>query len=216
MIEFALPSVETICLKKVVYMPTNPLRSKNSGQGYDCGDEWLMITNIGNITNQNHEFFHSVVNPIMMEVVEKLSGEQMQKVLDMASGNLKGSYGRNPEVLLGEEFIRAYTDTNLLREPILSYEAAEKQLDTISEEDFLMALAMRRDIRDTCERLGIVSLVDLRDNIEKRRAFFEARFSERRSPLKQLAYEMLTAYRDRSNKMVNLKAFLLDALPKRL
>jgi hypothetical protein len=69
LIAFFRPDSATTGIRKITLMPTDPLYKKYSGAGFIFGEEVVLKTHIENPDNLEHEFLHSIINPI----IEKLS-----------------------------------------------------------------------------------------------------------------------------------------------
>ncbi len=48
-----------------------------------------MISHIDNIDNQDHEFSHSIINPIVEKLSQQLTDEQKESVSKLASEKLR-------------------------------------------------------------------------------------------------------------------------------
>ncbi len=101
-IDFFNPKSSTI--KDVVYLPTNPLEQKQTGNGIEVGEKFYINSEKGNEINQIHEFLHLIVNPIIAEL--NLSEEDKKRILELCPNRLKDY--EYPESILTEEIIRTY------------------------------------------------------------------------------------------------------------
>jgi len=111
LIDFFKPDSKTTDLQKISFVPTDPLYRKNSGRAFSAfPGEHIIISHIDNIDNQDHEFSHSIINPIVEKLSQQLTDEQKESVSKLASEKLRQDYGKGHFSLLCEEFIRTYND----------------------------------------------------------------------------------------------------------
>lgn len=92
-------------IKEYIYLPTNPLYKKQSGNGMEVGKYWFVNAEMDNRVNQVHEFLHSFINPITENI--KFSKGEQEKIKVLAPDWLLEQY---PEAmsLLNEVLIRTY------------------------------------------------------------------------------------------------------------
>ncbi|HPI67129.1 MAG TPA: hypothetical protein PKZ16_01105 [bacterium] len=91
-------------LKKIIYLPTNPLTKEQSGYGLEIDENYYVSAELGNEINEIHEFLHSIINPVMEKI--KLSADDEKIILELCPNKLK-SY-QYPQSILTEEIIRTY------------------------------------------------------------------------------------------------------------
>jgi len=101
-IDFFNPKSSTI--KDVVYLPTNPLEQKQTGNGIEVGEKFYINSEKGNEINQIHEFLHLIINPIITKL--DLSEEDKKRIIELCPNRLKDY--EYPESILTEEIIRTY------------------------------------------------------------------------------------------------------------
>ncbi len=92
-------------IKEVIFLPTNPLEEKQSGNGINLEDIYYINSDKGNRLNEIHEFLHSIINPITERV--KLSSEDEDKIIGLSPKRLRDDY-ESGESILTEEIIRTY------------------------------------------------------------------------------------------------------------
>lgn len=92
-------------IKEVIFLPTNPLEEKQSGNGINLEDTYYINSDKGNRLNEIHEFRHSIINPITEKV--KLSSEDEDKIIGLSPKRLRDDY-ESGESILTEEIIRTY------------------------------------------------------------------------------------------------------------
>ena len=101
LIDFYKPDAETSDIRRVSFVPTDPLYRKNSGRAFSVfPGEQIIISHIDNVDNQDHEFSHGIINPIVEKLSEQLTDEQKKKISELASGKLKQDYGEGHFSLL--------------------------------------------------------------------------------------------------------------------
>ncbi len=91
-------------VKNIIYLPTNPLEQKQTGNGIEVGENFYINSEKGNQVNQVHEFLHSIINPIIAEL--DLSEEDKKRIIELCPNKLKDY--ECPESILAEEIIRTY------------------------------------------------------------------------------------------------------------
>lgn len=111
LIAFFRPDIKTTNIKKINFIPTNPVLKSNYGRNFSSFyEEQIIISNIDNIENQKHELSHGIINPIISKLFNNLSQEEKEKIRELACENLKNNYGENPLYLLREEFVKTYVE----------------------------------------------------------------------------------------------------------
>ena len=111
LIDFFKPDSKTTDVKKISFIPTDPLYKKNFGRNFSAfPGEQIIISHIDNTDNQDHEFLHGIINPIVEKLSKQLTDEQKEKIFNLAKAELKQDYGEEYFSLLCEEFIRTYIE----------------------------------------------------------------------------------------------------------
>jgi len=212
LIDFFKPDSKTTDVQNISFVPTDPLYRKNSGGAFSVfPGEYIIISHIDNIDNQDHEFSHSIINPIVEKLSQQLTDKQKKKISKLASEKLRQDYGEGYFSLLCEEFIRTYNDVLKKEKSPQTYEDFAKKLDEFSEEEFKEGLKQSKNFQIRCDKLGIKSLDDLRN---KSLEYFE-QFEE--NPLRDLIFEFYQEYKKRPNKEgENFEQFVLSGFPKKL
>ena len=108
LIGFFMPDSATTCIRKVNFVPTDPTKRKDTGRSFEFSEEQIILSHIDNAANQDHEFLHGVINPIVEKLSAILTEDQKGRISELASGNLKKDYGEEWYSLLCEELIRTY------------------------------------------------------------------------------------------------------------
>ena|GEM_PF-590901 len=212
LIDFFKPDSKTTDVKKLSFVPTDPLYKKNSGRAFSAfPGEQIIISHIDNIDNQDHEFLHGIVNPIVKKISQQLTDEQKEKISQLASEKLKQDYGDGHFSLLCEEFIRTYNDVLKKGEKLQTYEDFARKISGINEDQFQKFLAESRNFNARCSELGIATIEDFKN---KSQEYFE-RFEK--NPLRDLIFELYQEYSDRPNKETeNFEQFVLKNFPDRI
>ncbi len=166
LIDFFKPSPQTTIVKRITMLPTDFLYHKESGSAFQFGDEIILRSHIDNPGNLEHEFLHSVINPIVDKLSEKLTEEQKQKISRLGSHRLRveENYGEGFYSLLCEEFIRTYNDVVQKGEKPMTHEDFVQKINEIDEEKFVELLQKNKTLKSRCDQLGINKLKDLKDN----------------------------------------------------
>lgn len=106
------PKQDEIARHLLIIPSDRLLRSKHSGQSFTVGDTVLVQSHTKNpsgLDNIEHEFLHSIINPITERLATDIDGE---KIVALARRSLKEEeqYGDHPLSLLNEELIRTYNE----------------------------------------------------------------------------------------------------------
>jgi hypothetical protein len=173
LIDFFKPSSKTTKVDKLTILPTDFLCRKESGGAFQFNNETMLLSHIDNPNNLEHEFLHTVINPIVDRLSETLTEKQKQKISRLASGRLKAEegYGQEYYSLLCEEFIRTYNDVFQQNEKPLAYEDFAQQIASSDEKQFMIMLEKREDFKKRCAQLQITTFEDFKN---KSREYFDA------------------------------------------
>lgn len=211
-INFFKPDPKTTDVKKLLFVPTDPLYKSNSGRNFSAfPGEQIIISHVDNILNQNHEFSHGIINPIVEKLSERLTDEQKDEISRLASKTLKQDYGDEYFSLLCEEFIRTYTELVSKGEVPQTYGSFMQKINNIDEDQFQRFFTQSESSKTKCDELGINSITELKNQSKK---YFE-RFEKNR--LKDLIFKFYQEYLNRSNKEnENFERFVLERFPKLL
>ena len=212
LIDFFKPDSKTTDVKKLSFVPTDPLYKKNSGRAYSAfPGEQIIISHIDNIDNQDHEFLHGIINPIVEKLSKRLTDEQKEKISQIASEKLKQDYGDGHFSLLCEEFIRTYNDVLKRGERPQTYDNFVQKISGITEDQFQKFLTESVSLKARCEELGISTVDDFKNKSEKYFEKFE------KNPLRDLIFELYQEYSDRQDKETeNFEQFILKNFPNRI
>jgi hypothetical protein len=204
LIDFFKPDSKTTGIRQISLMPTDPLDRVNTGSAFVFGEELVLKTHIDNPDNLEHEFSHSMINPIVEKLSQQLTDEQKEKISGLANEKLKQDYGDGYFSLLCEEFIRTYNDVFKKGEKPQTYEAFVQKISSISEEQFQIFLAQSKSLKARCGELGIATVEDFKS---KSQEYFE-RFVK--NQLRDLIFEIYQEYSNRLDKNVeNFEQFVL-------
>ena len=211
LISFFRPDSKTTVIRKISLMPTDPLDRINTGSAFVFGEELVLKTHIDNPDNLEHEFSHSMINPIVEKLSQQLTDEQKEKISQLANKKLKQDYGEGYFSLLCEEFIRTYNDVFKKGEKPQSYEDFVQKISGISEEQFQKFLAQSENLKVRCFELGITTIEDFKN---KSQEYFE-RFE--RNQLRDLIFEIYQEYSNRPDKETeNFERFVLAKFSARI
>lgn len=212
LIDFFKPDSRTTDVQKISFVPTDPLYRKNSGRAFSAfPGEHIIISHIDNVDNQDHEFLHSIINPIVEKLSRQLTDEQKDEVSKLASGKFRQDYGEGHFSLLCEEFIRTYNDALKKGEMPETYEDFVQKVSEITEYQFQKGLSESSNFRQRCESLGIATVDDLRKQSE---GYFE-KFEK--NSLRDLVFEFYQEYERRPNKeSENFEQFVLSRFSNKL
>lgn len=211
LIVFFKPDSRTTEIKKISLMPTDPLYRKDSGAAFVFGEELVLKTHIDNPDNLEHEFSHSMINPIVEKLSQQLTNEQKEKISQLANKKLKQDYGEEYFSLLCEEFIRTYNDVFKKGEKLQSYEGFVQKIVGISEDLLKKELLQNKNLKARCDELGIATVEDFKN---KSQEYFE-RFE--RNQLRDLIFEIYQEYSSRPDKETeNFERFVLAKFSVRI
>lgn len=212
LIDFFKPDSKTTDVKKLSFVPTDPLYKKNSGRNFSAfPGEQIIISYIENTLNQDHEFSHGIINPIVEKLSQKLTDEQKEKISQLASEKLKQDYGDGHFSLLCEEFIRTYTEIVSEGKRPQTYEEFTLKISGITGDQFQKFLAESESLKARCEQLDIKTIDDFKN---KSQEYFE-RFEINR--LRDLIFEIYQEYSNRPDKETeNFERFVLSKFSARI
>lgn len=203
-IAFFKPDSTTTEINKISLMPTDPLYRKDAGSSFVFGEELVLKTNIENPDNLDHEFLHSVINPIVGKLFQRLTEKQKESITHFASEKLKRDYGENPDSLLSEELIRTYNDVVKKGEQPKTYENFSQNVRDINEEQFQKLLSQSEILQARCGELKIATVTDFRDKSQEYFRRFEM------NQLRDLIFELYQEYQNRIDKETdNFERFIL-------
>ena len=192
-------------------MPTDQLDRINTGSAFVFGEELVLKTHIDNPDNLEHEFSHSMINPIVEKLSQLLTDEQKEKISQLANKKLKQDYGEEYFSLLCEEFIRTYNDVFKKGEKPQSYEDFVQKISGISDDQFQKFLSQSESLKVRCGELGIVTVEDFKN---KSQEYFE-RFEK--NQLRDLIFELYQEYSNRPDKETeNFERFVLAKFSVRI
>jgi len=212
LIDFFKPDSKTTDVKKLSFVPTDPLYKKNSGRNFSAfPGEQIIISYIENTLNQDHEFSHGIINPIVEKLSQQLTDEQKEKISQLASEKLKQDYGDGHFSLLCEEFIKTYTEIVSEGKHPQTYEEFTQKISGITENQFQKFLVESKNFKGRCEQLGIKTIEDFKN---KSQEYFE-RFEINR--LRDLIFEIYQEYSSRPDKETeNFERFVLAKFSARI
>lgn len=212
LIDFFRPDPETTRTRKITLMPTDPLYGHDSGSGFAYGDELVLKSHIDNPDNLEHEFLHTVINPIVDKLAAVLTDEQKEKISSLASGKLKHEqeYGTGYYSLLCEELIRTYNDVFKYGKAPGTFDDLRNMVDGMDEETFQRHLARSKSLKARCGELGISDVDGFKASLE---AYFE-RYE--RNELREVVYKLYEEYATRDDATENFESFITRRLPETL
>lgn len=205
LIDFFRPDSKTTDVSKLSFVPTDPLYKKNSGRNFSAfPGEQIIISHIDNIDNQDHEFLHGIINPIVEKLSQRLTDEQKEKISQLASAKLEQDYGDGHFGLLCEEFVRTYNDVLKRGEKPQTYKDFVRKISGITEDQFQKFLVDSQNFRARCEQLEIKTIEDFKN---KSQEYFE-KFEK--NQLRDLIFEIYQEYVNRPDKEAeNFEQFVL-------
>lgn len=214
LIDFFKPKQKTTKIRKIVILPTDFLYHEESGSAFEFGDTTILCSHIDNPGNLEHEFLHSVINPIVEKLSDKLTGEQKQKISSLGSYRLRveEEYGDGHESLLCEEFIRTYNDVIQKGGEPLSYDDFVQKVNEIDEVQFSEILRKNEKLKNRCTQLGIITLEDMKNNSKE----YYDRFGE--GKLRDIIYKFYQKYIQEKNRngKITFEDFVLREFHKDL
>jgi len=205
LITFFRPDSKTTGVRKISLMPTDPLDRINTGSAFIFGEELVLKTHIDNPDNLEHEFSHSIINPIVEKLSQQLTDKQKEKISQLANEKLKQDYGEGYFSLLCEEFIRTYNDVFKKEKKPQTYEVFVQKISNINEEQFQKFLTQSKSLKARSEELGITTVEDFKN---KSQEYFE-RFEK--NQLRDLIFEIYQEYSNHLDKKTkNFEKFILE------
>lgn len=211
LINFFKPDPKTTNIKKVSFIPNDPLQKETSGQAFNVfPGEQIIRSHIDNVLNQDHEFLHGIINRIVDKLSKTLTDKQKDKISELANNKLKKDYGNDFYSLLCEEFIRTYTEIVYSGEKPKKYEDFKEKISGIEDKQFQKFLTESESLKERCDELEIKTIEDF-DN--KSLEYFN-KFE--RNELREIIFEMYQEYSNRPNKSTNFEQFVLEKIPLKI
>lgn len=212
LIDFFKPDSKTTNVQKLSFVPTDPLYRVNPGRNFSAfPGEQIIISHIDNVDNQDHEFSHGMINPIIDKLSQQLTEEQKEKISQLASIKLKQDYGEGFYSLLCEEFIRTYNDVLKKGEKPQTYESFVQKISSISEDQFQKELFQSKNFKARCDELGIATFDDFKNKSEEYFGRFE------KNQLRDLIFNFYQEYSNRPDKETeNFERFVLAKFSVRI
>lgn len=160
------PSQDAVA-KKIIIVPSDQLLpSKDTGRSFHIGNTAIIMSHSENLDNFEHEFLHSIINPLTRKVAGEIPQE---KIIALASNKLKNQemYGNHALSLLNEELIRTYNDLIKRGEPIRTFADFEKLVKSIDEKSFADLIDAEPITKARLSAMGIFSLADFQTRIKE-------------------------------------------------
>lgn len=158
--DFFRPKGSTTEINKIKILPTNFLYREDSGKAFVADNQIEIMVSLKGFEKGGqwtHEFLHSVINPITDKLSEKLTDDEVAKIIELSAIKLKKRYGENMS-LLNESFIRTYVNFFQKKSGSYGYEYFKNVVAQISEESFDKEFNVNREFRENCIALGISNL----------------------------------------------------------
>lgn len=212
LIDFFKPDINTTNVKDLIFLPTNPLYPQNAGRNFSAFEgEQIIISHVENTMNQEHEFLHGIINPIVKKIFSILTEQQKQAISNLASGSLKQLYKEtNPFSILCEELIKTYNEVFEIGGQPQTYEDFLATISSVSEEYFQSSLK-NPYFKSKCQELGITTKQEFLDKSQQ----YYQRFQN--NPLRKIIFELYQEYDQQNNPETNnFERFILKNLPERL
>ncbi len=205
LIDFFKPDSKTTNINKVSFIPTDPLNKYDSGRAFFVfPGEQIIMSHIDNEDNQDHEFLHAIINPIVHKLSKQLSHEKRHKISQLASENLKKDYGKEHFSLLCEEFIRTYNNILKQEKVPMTYDVFVEKISKITKEQFQKELKRKAVLKERCQKLKIETVDDFKNQSQKYFEKFE------KNKLQDLIYKFYQEYLNQAKKETeNFEQFVL-------
>ena len=194
LIAYFNPSPEEVA-KRIIVVPSDSLLpSKETGRSFHIGETVVIMSHTQNPDNFEHEFLHSVINPLTEKLAELIPEE---KVIALASHVLKNKkeedYGDNALSLLNEELIRTY---NLIQtgESIKTFDDFARQVNLLDEEGFNRIVEMESRFQSRLKAMGISSFAEFKQRLKEYYDKYE------KNELRELVYKLYQKFEVEKSK----------------
>ncbi len=209
LINFFHPQTSTTILKRLTIMPSNFLLPIKSGAGFNFGDEYAIESNISNRKNFQHEFLHSVINPIVDKLESLLTDDQKESIVRSAKKSLVQDYGEHWYSLLCETLIRTYNDIYSQNEKPLTENSFKARVDSLTESEFVKIVDESPAQK---ERLAAMQIASLSDFKAKAGEYFQQVL---KNQLGEIIFELYKKYDQlKLTQNINFEDFILTEFPK--
>ncbi|NTW46143.1 MAG: hypothetical protein HGB18_03790 [Candidatus Moranbacteria bacterium] len=214
LIGYFRPDVRTSSIRTVNFVPTDPFARKDTGSASLFGDELVIASHGENIHNQDHEFLHGIINPIVDKLSSRLGDDEKTSISRLANPALKNDYGEGWYSLLCEELIRTFKEVvELGGEGNLDLDGFVKAVSLIGEEEFSRSLSQESGLREQCAEMGIATIEDLRSRAVE---YFDRFVRPKTSPLRGRITRLYREYSELRDEVTNFESFILERLPNLL
>jgi hypothetical protein len=154
-------------VKKITIVPSDKLlSSKDSGSSFHVDGATVIMSHTENLDNFEHEFLHSIINPLTEKISESIPEE---KIINLASIKLKEEemYGDNALSLLNEELIRTYNDLIKNKKNIRTFNDFEKMTNSLDNDSFNKIVKSESQIKTRFSSMNIASLEEFKLKIKE-------------------------------------------------
>lgn len=152
---------------ELIFTPTDPLFSEYLGQIlWISPSQVLLMTHRSEIKFQIYQFLRLNLEPTVKQLMPKLSDAQRQKIIQYASGKSRQYYGNNPQLLLQTALISVYYNQVKMQRNMADFTTFAKQVDKLTDKQFLQSLETNHQLRDRCRYLNIRNLTEFKANLK--------------------------------------------------
>lgn len=202
-IDFFRPRPSDTPVKRVTIALDTPFTDPQEGSGIAAGEELIIRSHVDNEDNVDHEFLHSVINPIVESLDAVLDVEAKERITRAASRKLSQSYDGWSNIL-AEELIRTYVDVYSKGGEPQTRVQFEERMATLTQESYERALGTDKDANAILTEMGITTLEALKLRAGE---FFDAAIS---NPLRDGVFRHLSEYETREDETQSFAAFTRD------
>lgn len=199
---------ENTIVSKVIIVPCNQLLPlKDTGRSFRVGNVAIIMSHTENPDNFEHEFLHSIINPMTARMKEKIPQE---KVIALANNRHKGegAYGNHALSLLNEELIRTYNDLIKKGESMQTFTDFENLFSSLDEGRFAKIVDSKSSTRARLKAMGISSLEDFKHQIREYYNRYE------KNELREMIYRLYERFN--AEKLAHPKTRFEDFLSKEI
>lgn len=148
---------------ELIFLPTDPLFSEYLGQIlWISPTQTVLMTHRPEIKFQIYQFLRLNLEPIIKQVMPKLTDAQQQKIVQSASGKSRQYYGTDPQRLLQAALISVYYNQVKMKRNLADFSDFNKQVNKLTDKQFLQSLDANHQLRERCHYLNIRTLTDFK------------------------------------------------------
>lgn len=192
-IDYFRPHKESTKIETVIVVPCDKLLPRiKAGRGITIGNTSFILSHTENLDNFDHEFLHSVINPVTEKFTSYFERqENREKIFAYTNGGIEG-YGDYPVSILNEELINTYNENIKNGQKAITLKQIKQEFEKLTEEDF--ARIKNREIGSTVVQDSFQEYGSLKQLVSDVEQYFDKFIKDRRIIKNELRKRILNFY----------------------